>query len=140
MIREVCGKISSLAIDVGEMDITITKLQDKGYKQSAELYVELQLAELDQLHKLTLFLTDLLMPEEKNKKTGANNERNTSNQFQIKKEYIDEDDEDAIDEEKAKELKEIYSNLMKNSATTSNRNYANPVLRKAGYERGKHAK
>lgn len=137
LMKEVCEKIASVAIDIGEMDLTISKLQDKGYSESAELYVEMQLSELDQLHKLVLFLTGLLIPQD-----GEKEDEDESEMEEVEIPYTPEredvDDDEKIDEAKAKKLRALYANS--NRVIPAKVKNAKPVSRKAGIERGKYAK
>jgi hypothetical protein len=135
LMNEICGKIAEMAIDIGKLDVSISELQDKGYKNTAELYVNMQLTELDQLQNLVLFLSNLLIPESGDK---------SGNKSDDDSERDDEEDGERIISAgyRSSENKNNPENARDRTNTAIRRDFrqnehANPVVRKAGYTGGK---
>lgn len=145
LMSEVCGKIAAVATEIGRMDIAISSFQDKGYKKSAELYVDMQLKELDQLHNLVLFLTGLLIPEPVKKQDEGSDEEQES---ESSNEEPDEEDFDFPPNDEAKRrgelaFQQIHEKMNRNDYGKQTNRYSNrivqakPVSRKAGSINGK---
>lgn len=131
LMNEICEKIAQVAIEIGEMDLTISQFQDKGYKKSARLYADMQLTQLEQLQQLTLFLTGLLIPDTEDKEDAE----------EVSEESEDEEAEEDTEEDEAP-AKRIPAKYPAETHRPIDRRYANakPVSRKAGYSNGKHSK
>ena len=132
LMQKICEKIASTAIEIGDMDVAISSFQDRGYSKTAELYVEMQLTELEQLQKLTLFLTGLLIPDASKKDDKESKDDD--------KEQADDTLEDT-DKGKNEPPKEIIARKMRTTRAVPERTVpVLPVSRKAGYEHGKRSK
>lgn len=63
-VKEICAKIGSAAETIAEYEESIIRLQDHGNAVAAEAFIESQSFALEQLQKMTLLLTGILVPQQ----------------------------------------------------------------------------
>ena len=63
-VREVCSKIGSAAEQISEYEKSIEQLQSHGEQAALQTFAEAQVLALEQLQKLVLHLTGVLLPQQ----------------------------------------------------------------------------
>ena len=63
-VREVCSKIGSAAEQISEYEKSIEQLQSHGEQAAMQTFAEAQVLALEQLQKLVLHLTGVLLPQQ----------------------------------------------------------------------------
>ena len=64
VVQEICNKISTSALQIAEYEKSILQFQNHGEKVAGDQFCEVQSYALEQLQKLTLLLTGILVPQQ----------------------------------------------------------------------------